>query len=338
MRVVAAGAVADSPFARMVWRHGRVAAAAGLRCRFAHGVWTVAASALSMPLVARSTQNVEMFVARAAGCGVLALGVVRFVTADALGVTTIEQRRSWNDGFLFRVTGLAVAARCCRFGVLLLVAGRAGLDDVGSRSGVRGAHLFMTLVARGRFGLCILVGSVARDAAFVTMNGHGWDRPLLGSVATDALVRSVFEAGTGMSLGSFYEAVACRAVRTGVRAKARGVCAVVLQLGFLRVALGATVDADSTHVVARDVVTVVTLDLPGDEMLLVTANVLRRVPACGDVHTQSGLLQGVLGRFAGTGEQRGDGERPEQEPCLCESSSQAGADDSCSWATCSGAA
>ena len=207
MGVVTAGAVANAPLPRMVGVDVRVATATCAGRRATNVVRLVAARALGVSLVVGTAQHIEVFVAAGAGCRATAVRIVRFVTAHAFRVAARKECRRRDLGVLLRMTGLAVVACCAGRGVLILVARRAGGGHVLALGPVCGAHLFVTLVARSGFWLCVGVGVMTGHTLLVAVHGDLRDRALARVVAAGAIVGAVVQTSAGISLGSLHEAL-----------------------------------------------------------------------------------------------------------------------------------
>ncbi len=117
------------------------------------------------------------------------------------------------------------------------------------------------------------------------------------TVATRALFRAVIEPSARVVFGSLREAVTDRAVSARLGSKAGGMALVVLELRLLLVALGALVYGDLADRFAFDLVAVAAFDLARLEVLVMPSNVLRGVPARGNVDATSRLLR-IVATFA----------------------------------------
>lgn len=191
VRIVAADAGARDAVLRVIRVDALVTSCAGPIRRSSDVVRHVAAGALPVGRDPSRSQDAFPLVARPALDRVGLREVVRAVAAHALAVPALEESRLGDDGLVSRMALGTGAERVRARRVLVLVAGRADLDD--------GSPL-------GR----MLGGDIGVALAAVA----GFRRPVLvGAMALDALARAVHDHGRGVSLAARMAAVAVRGRR-----------------------------------------------------------------------------------------------------------------------------
>ena len=218
---------------------------------------------------------------------------------------------------IFRVTGQAVLA---------LVAGGAHFDQTSAFRGVGGLRVTMTLAAGGRLWflrsvgvvtLQALSGSVNLDRRCVALSFFVASPAVPGGVWLDGRIRACVRAA--VEIVTKHEGVTIQAVALGLRPPTLlGSLFRMDGLGFVLVALDASVFSHFLHGVITDVVALGTGDLLDQHVQVVTTDESRLHPAQWNIHP---LAHGRTARVGvgvrtsrqhcqrdGSGEQHGQGE------------------------------